>query len=265
MHDLAVEATKTEHDLRKALANNELFLCYQPIFSLAENRLEGFEALVRWNHPVTGVIVPDKFIPVAEESGIIIKLGEFVLKEAIYQLKKWHDLSDNYKKIFISINVSVKQFLQPDLAEYILELLAETQVDPTCIHIEITESLLAKKARAMAKKLSYLQENGLKIVLDDFGTGYSSLSYMQQFPIDNIKIDRSFIQNLGAEYDSKEIVKTIINLSKKLGFEVVAEGVERKDQLENLISMDCKRVQGFYFSKPLNIKDATDILKTYCK
>ncbi len=265
MHEVAVESLKIENELRRAIQKDELTLYYQPIMDIKGSTLLGFEALVRWIHPDKGVIVPDKFIPIAEETGLIIPLGHMVIKKACRQLKEWQKTYPKVEKLTMSVNISVKQFMQVDLTDYISKTLHENNLKPDCLKVEITESLLMKQTKSMIDKLNTMKDIGIEVVLDDFGTGYSSLSYIQQFPIDNIKIDRSFIKGLDSETeeDSREIVKTIINLSKSLGLGVVAEGVERESQLDLLQSLKCDSVQGFYFSKPVDKNAAAELIKQY--
>lgn len=263
MHKAALERLRMENELRKAIHNDNLVLYYQPILSIETHELIGFEALVRWVHPVRGIINPDKFIPIAEETGLIIPLGHIVIKEACRQLSEWQQKYPKVENLTMSVNISVKQFLQADLIDFIIETIHENNLNPNSLKVEITESLLMKKAKSMIDKLTMLKDLGIKVVLDDFGTGYSSLSYIQQFPIDNIKIDRSFIKRLDSEDESAEIVKTIISLSKNLGIDVVAEGVERVGQLDRLKLLKCDSVQGYYFSRPVDKYKALEFIKRY--
>ncbi len=263
MHEAAIESLQMENDLRNAIQKNEFILYYQPILSLINQRLIGFEALVRWNHPERGIVMPEKFIPLAEETGLIIPLGQIVIREACRQLKKWQQICPQAEDLAVSVNISVKQFLQSDLVNFIMKVLSENRLPASCLKLEITESLLVKEANIIIDKLVNIKNLGLKVALDDFGTGYSSLSYIQHFPIDNIKIDRTFIQKLDVESGSMEIVKTIISLAKNLGLDVVAEGVERKAQIEMLRSLQCDNVQGFYYSQPVDSDRAFDLIKDY--
>lgn len=263
MHEVTIELLQLENDLRNAIQKNQFILYYQPILSLSDSRLIGFEALVRWDHPERGIIKPEKFIPLAEETGLIIPLGQIVIREACRQLKDWHRIYPQSKDLTVSVNISVKQFMQSDLINFIVKVLSENNLSAGCLKLEITETLLVKEANIIIDKLISIKDIGLKVALDDFGTGYSSLSYIQNFPIDNIKIDRSFIQNLDTESGSMEIVKTIISLAKNLGLDVVAEGVERHAQLEMLRNLQCDNVQGFYFSQPVDSDMAFGIIKNY--
>ncbi len=263
MHEATVEALKFKTDLQNAITNKELVLYYQPILSTEKGELMGFEALVRWIHPVQGIISPNKFIPLAEETGLIIPLGELVIREACRQLKQWHVDYPRAHNLTMNVNISIRQFMETDLENLIINVLEEHQLNPCCLKLEITESLLVRQAKTMAEKLAVMKNIGVKMVLDDFGTGYSSLSYIQNFPIDNIKIDRSFINSMDTEKGSKEIVKTIILLCKNLGLGVVAEGVERETQLNILRKLECDSVQGFYFSKPVDKDKAYELIKRF--
>ena len=261
MHKMTLESLKMQNDLRHAIFNDELVLYYQPIVSVAKQELIGFEALVRWQHPVRGMVGPNLFIPLAEETDLILPLGRVVLKEACRQLKQWHDTIPGADRLTMNVNVSTKQFMDGELTNFIIKTLEENKLAPEFLNLEITESLINKKAKSMISKLAILKNNGIKVVLDDFGTGYSSLSYIQDFQIDSIKIDRSFINDMDRDGGSVEIVKTILALCRNLGLGVVAEGVERRTQLDILKELNCGKIQGFYFSKPVDRNKAADIIK----
>lgn len=249
MHEALVASISIETDLRKALANDQLVLHFQPIVQVATGRVHGFEALVRWEHPEQGVIPPDKFIPIAEETGLIVPMGEWIVRTACCQLASWHRHQN--RKLSMSINISIKQFLQNNFEDHLFQTITSQGLDPSDIKLEFTESLLMAHTDSAVEKLERLRAFGFLLVIDDFGTGYSSLSYLQQFPIDQIKIDRSFISAMGRQEGSFEIVKSILSLSKSLGLSTVAEGVETKEQLSILASLSCESAQGYYFSKPL--------------
>ncbi|MCP4118848.1 MAG: EAL domain-containing protein [Desulfobacteraceae bacterium] len=257
LHDKAMESIILEKELRTAIENSHLELYYQPIMGVDSKGLEGFEALIRWNHPSHGLIMPDQFIPLAEETGLIIPMGEWIIKRACRQLKQWkHELSQD-TCLTLSINVSIKQFLQENFVEFLHATVSNQGLSPREIKIELTESLLMAHTESAVKKLQTLREYGFALVLDDFGTGYSSLSYLQQFPIDTIKIDRSFISSLETREESVKIVKSIISLSKSLGMSVVAEGVEEEAQLKALGRLACDSAQGYLFAKPMDCEAAT--------
>ena len=261
MYKRTLESLKMQSDLSHAISNNELVLHYQPIISVAKEELIGFEALVRWRHPVRGMVGPNLFIPLAEETDLILPLGRFVIKEACRQLKQWHDTIPGADRLTMNVNISTKQFMDGELTNFIIKTLEENNLAPGCLNLEITESLIIKNAKSMISKLSVLKNHGIKVVLDDFGTGYSSLSYIQDFQIDSIKIDRSFINDMDRDGGSVEIVKTILALCRNLGLGVVAEGVERRTQLDILKELNCGKIQGFYFSKPVDRNKAADIIK----
>jgi len=221
----------------------------------------GFDALVRWEHPVKGVVGPNLFIPLAEETDLILPMGRVIIREACQQLKQWHDNIPGADKLTINVNVSTKQFMDGELTDFIIKTLEENKLAPECLNLEITESLIIKNTKFMISKLAVLKNFGINVVLDDFGTGYSSLSYIQDFQIDSIKIDRSFINEIDREGGSVEIVKTILALCKNLGLGVVAEGVERKTQLNILKELNCEKIQGFYFSKPVDKNKAANLIK----
>jgi len=261
MHKMTLESLQMQNELRRAINHDELILHYQPIVSMAKQELTGFEALVRWEHPVKGTVGPNYFIPMAEETDLILPLGRIVIQKACRQLKYWHDNIPGAKKVTMNVNISTKQFMEGDLTDFIVKTLEENQLPPESLNVEITESLLNKKQTSMSSKLSILKDNGIKVILDDFGTGYSSLSYIQDFKIDSIKIDRSFINDMDNEGGSVEIVKTILALAKNLGLGVVAEGVERESQMKMLKEFQCDKIQGFYFSKPVTGDKAADLIK----
>ncbi|MHC1713131.1 MAG: EAL domain-containing protein [Solidesulfovibrio sp.] len=255
MHQDILDAISLEADLRQALARGELLLHYQPIVGVQNGTIEGFEALVRWDHPNRGLVPPAQFIPLAEETGLILPLGRFVLREACRQMRAWQLEVPEAAEYSMSVNVSCRQFVKDGLVEYVAQVLAETGLSPTCLKLEITESVLMHDADHTAKELTRLKALGVKIAIDDFGTGYSSLSYLRQLPIDQLKIDRSFISGQGSDGESHEIVKSIISLARSLGLTVIAEGVECEDQLDRLRLADCDKAQGFMFSRPVD-KDA---------
>lgn len=209
----------------------------------------GMEALVRWQHPTRGLLSPDVFIPLAEETGLIYEMGTWVLREACKQMRMWH--VQGGPLIPISVNLSSQQFHQPKLADYIMAILQETGLEPKYLELEITESMMMDAALS-SSILNQLNEYGIRISLDDFGTGYSSLSYLKMFPIQKVKIDRSFIRDITNNSDDRAIVSTIIAMAMHLNMEVIAEGIETKDQLDILTDNSCRKIQGYYFSKPLS-------------
>ena len=247
-----------ESALRKAVAREELLLEYQPNFNVVTGALTGVEALVRWRHPQMGLLQPDDFIPLANESGLIAEIGTWVLQNACRQAKAWHDAG--HAGLTMAVNVSAVQFWQPGLVRTVAQLLAETGIDPQCLELEITESVLMRNADTTITTLEALKGMRVKISVDDFGTGYSSLSYLRRFPIDILKIDKSFSCDVIKDVESAAIVRAIGALARGLGLVTVAEGVETAEQLEFYRQQHCDRVQGFLFSAPRSVADITEML-----
>ena len=259
MHARNAALSQLETGLRKALARDEFRIHYQPIISLENWRINGFEALLRWEHPEHGYISPLKFIPVAEESGLIIQIGQWVLREACQQLRDWQEQFPSEPPLSISVNLSGKQFSQPDLIDCISQILEETGLDAGSLKIEITESAIIENIDAAAMMLKRIKALGVRLSLDDFGTGYSSLSYLHRFPIDTLKIDRSFVSRINLPKNA-EIVKTILTLASNLGMDVVAEGVETREQVLQLTGLNCEYVQGYLLSKPIDGRAMRDLI-----
>ena len=260
MHEVAIDLLQIETDLRHALERREFFIQYQPIVSLDNFSLRGFEALVRWRHPERGLVSPLDFIPIAEDTGQILAIGYWVLSEACKQMNQWQNQYGIEKPLFVSVNLSGRQFAQPDLVEQIKGVLLESGINPRCLKLEITESMVMENVEAATRMLHQLRDLGIQLSIDDFGTGYSSLSYLHRFPIDTLKIDRSFVIKMIDNNENIEIVRTIIILAQNLGMDVIAEGVETKEQLTRLRELKCENGQGYYFSKPLETKDAENLL-----
>lgn len=252
LHAQLQEKIELEGDLRQALAQGQLFLDYQPQADAETNQLIGVEALVRWQHPRKGVLSPSVFIPIAEETGMIYELGTWVLREACRQMKQWHD--EGAPLITVSVNLSSQQFHQANLTTYIKDILEETGLESRYLELEITESMMMDP-KVSSSILNELSESGIRISLDDFGTGYSSLSYLKLLPIHKLKIDRSFIRDITENVNDKAIVATIISMAKHLNMDVIAEGIETKEQLDILVDNHCREIQGYYYSKPLSAND----------
>ncbi len=246
----AFSRLKLETDLRIALEREELVVCYQPIVSLEDDSLTGFEALVRWNHPEQGLISPVNFIPIAEETGLIVPLGLLVMHQACQQLRSWQQRY-GVDGLNISVNLSVKQFSQLDLIEQIERILTETGLDSQNLKLEITESAIMDNIESAKALLEQLKKRQIQLSIDDFGTGYSSLSYLHRFPVDTLKIDRSFISRVGASGENLEIIQAIVTLGHQIGMDVVAEGIETEQQKKYLKVLNCEKGQGYLFSKPL--------------
>ena len=259
MRDRAVARLRLETDLRRALERREFRVYYQPITSLATGRLSGFEALIRWQHPTRGLISPEEFIPIAEETGLIVPIGHWVLLQACNQMKQWHELYGDHS-LAIGVNFSNKQFMQPDLVGRIRQVLEETGLEPTSLTLELTESLVMENPESSFALLRQLRELEVRVGIDDFGTGYSSLSYLHQFPIDTLKIDRSFVNQLAVNDENSMIIRTIVNLAHNLGADVIAEGVESSQQLQILKDLQCEYAQGFYFSEAVDSKAAEQLI-----
>ncbi len=253
LHEKIQYLFELESDLRKAVEGDELELYYQPIVSVKTGDLIGFEALVRWNHPRHGLIMPSDFIPIAEETGLIIPIGRWILREACMQMKTWQENSTEISNFFMSVNISGKQLPTPGLVEEVRDILSESKISPSQLKLEITESVVMEDTQLAIDVLTRLKDLGLQIVIDDFGTGYSSLSYLQQLPIDALKVDRSFVMPMRKEIvENRQIVEAIITLAHRLGINVIAEGVETDEQRLILSDMKCHSAQGYYFSKPMN-------------
>ncbi len=256
-----VERLEIENDLRRAIENNEFRVYYQVIGALDTHQVAGFEALVRWQHPERGLVSPDKFIPIAEETGMIIPIDRWVMREACRQMHDWQTKFPTYDSMTISVNLSSKHIAQPDLVEYIEETLSETGLNGDFLKLEITESALLENNDYTIQVFNQLQELGIQIQIDDFGKGYSSLSYLSNFPIDALKIDRSFVSTLPDEGNNLQILQAMVNLSQRLGVGVIAEGVETEYQLAQLKLLGCEYGQGYLLSMPLESKEVVKLLK----
>ncbi len=264
MRERAVQRLQLETDLRRAIERQELVVNYQPIINLKTGKIMGFEALVRWQHRERGLISPADFIPIAEETGLIVAIDRWVLQQACHQLRVWQTQIPQAFPLSISSNLSVQQFTQTDLMQQIDRVLSETELDSQYLKLEITESALIENDRLAQTMLEQFKKRQVLVSIDDFGTGYSSLSYLHRFPVDTLKIDRSFICRMGElGDDGSSIVDAIVTLAHHLGMDVVAEGVETKDQLAHLRLIGCEAAQGYFFSKPLNSQLATELLSKY--
>ncbi|HEY6489221.1 MAG: EAL domain-containing protein [Terracidiphilus sp.] len=260
MNDKVQESLRIEHGLQMALARNELFLVYQPQVDARSGEVTGLEALLRWNHPQSGIIPPGKFIDVAECSGLIVPIGEWVLRTACAQARKWQD--EGLPPVPIAVNVSAVQFRQQGFGDLIRDVLSETGLDPKYLELELTESLLLSNADVMFGILQELKDMGVMLAIDDFGTGYSSLAYLRQFKVNRLKIARTFIQDVSIDTDDAAITTAIINMAKALNLAVLAEGVENRAQLSFLEAQQCYTIQGFYFSKPVAVDQIDEHLRS---
>ena len=251
-----------ELGLRDAIEECQFVLNYQPIVSVIDERIIGFESLIRWNHPEKGFVSPADFIPVAEDTGLIVEIGEWVLNESCRQLKEWQAKTPNAQEMIVSVNLSAKQLEDDGLIDTVARALSSHKMNASSLKLEITESAIMTNADSMIERVTDLRELGVLLSIDDFGTGYSSLSYLHKFPVDTLKVDRSFISRIGVDKENSEIVATIIGLGESLGMKVVAEGVETIEQTEFLQSIKCDYAQGFYWSKPLEQQKALRLIDT---
>jgi diguanylate cyclase (GGDEF)-like protein/PAS domain S-box-containing protein len=247
----ARERLQTEIELRRALAQGELRVYYQPIVSLADRAITGVEALARWQHPQRGLVSPVDFIPLAEETGLIVPIGQWVLEQACLQVRKWRDQNPLYCDLVVSVNLSARQFQTPDLVAEIVRAVRDARLEPQALKLEITESTVMQDPEAAADTLRELKALGFLLAIDDFGTGYSSLSYLKRFPVDTLKIDRSFVDGLGADLQDTAIVRSVVDLAQALDVTVTGEGIETAAQEAELRSLGCDGGQGFLFARPL--------------
>jgi diguanylate cyclase (GGDEF)-like protein/PAS domain S-box-containing protein len=260
MHRAAVRLLSMETELRRAVDQGDFVMHYQPIVSLDDGRIVGFEALVRWNHPERGLVAPTAFIAIAEETGLIVPLGWWVLEHACRQARQWQLAFPSEPPLFMSVNVSGKLFTQADAVDGVVRILEASQLEPESLRLEVTESVVMEHTEQAMRKLLELRAFGVQLSIDDFGTGYSSLSYLQRFRYDSLKIDRSFVSSMGSAGDSRAIVETILGLASSLGIGVVAEGVETAEQVERLRQMKCPLGQGYWFARPLAVPAAEELL-----
>jgi EAL domain-containing protein (putative c-di-GMP-specific phosphodiesterase class I) len=249
------------NSLRLALDNKELSLVYQPQMDISTGKITGLEALLRWQHPEFGSVPPDKFIRIAENSGLIIPIGEWVLRTACAQARKWQN--EGLPAVSVAVNVSAVQFRQEDFCELIRKVLHETGLAPQYLELELTESLLLANADVMLSVVEELKAIGVTLAIDDFGTGYSSFSYLRQFRVSKLKIDRSFIRDVAVKPDDAAITTAIISMAKSLNLKVIAEGVENEAQMSFLRAHQCDEIQGYYFSKPLTVDKVAGKLRGY--
>lgn len=260
MHAEVVRRLQLETDLRRALENRELLLHYQPIVSLRDGTLYAFECLLRWPQAAPSMVAPGEFIPLAEDTGLIIPIDFWVLREACRQFRQWREMGQALALQAMSVNISAKQFTHSRLVGLVEETLRENELQPENLKLEITEGVFMGNNEAATQVLQGLRQLGVHLSMDDFGTGYSSLSYLHRYPLDTLKIDRSFITRVGAGGEDLEIVRAIVTLAKNLRMEVVAEGVETVDQLNHLLGLDCEFGQGYYFARPLSVDKALELL-----
>ncbi|NET89376.1 MAG: EAL domain-containing protein [Kamptonema sp. SIO1D9] len=260
MHSVALRLLQLENDLRRAIERQEFVLHYQPIIDLNQGKISGFEALVRWQHPTRGLVSPGLFIPIAEETGLINPIGHWVMKQACRQLISWQQQKLVNDNLSISVNLSVRQFSQPNLIEQIDRVLAETLLNPQCLKLEITESAIMDNSQSAATILEELRKRQIHLSIDDFGTGYSSLSYLHSFRVDLLKIDKSFVQRLNGTSSNLGLIPAIISIAQTMGMKAIAEGIETTQQLIQLKKLNCDFGQGYLFSEPLNSKNVVELI-----
>jgi diguanylate cyclase (GGDEF)-like protein len=260
MHTAIVERLELEVDLKRAMESGEVTLAYQPIFGLRSGSVAGVEALVRWLHPTRGLVLAESFVPLAEESGLISQLGRWVLRSACHQAALWRAKYPDHPGLGIEVNVSGVQLGQPGLADEVAEALRESQLDPPGLTLEITETAVMESVDVAIQQLDALKDLGVQLSLDDFGTGYSSLRYLRRLPLDKLKIDRSFVENIGREGDEPALLRAIVDLAEIFGLTVVAEGIERPEQRERLLELGCELGQGHLLSAPLDSEETDALL-----
>jgi diguanylate cyclase (GGDEF)-like protein len=262
MHRNAVKYLQLENDLRRAIEREEFSINYQPIVEIESGNLKGFEALLAWNHPTRGAVYPDEFIPIAEETGLILPIGTWVLNETCNLISSWQQIYPQNPPLDVSVNMSSRQF-KPNLIKTLENIIKKTKITPGSLCLEITESIIMENSREASQLLAKLREMNIKVYIDDFGTGYSSLSYLNEFQIDALKIDRSFVSRMNNEKQSYEIAKAIVDLAHNLNLHVIAEGVEQEEQLEIIKSFKCQYAQGYFYSVPIEQEKVVSFLSNY--
>jgi predicted signal transduction protein with EAL and GGDEF domain len=260
MHAEALTRLQVETDLRRAVEREEFVVYYQPIISLKTGKIKSIEALLRWNHPDRGLVRPTEFVAAAEETGLILPLGKWVLDNACRQAQMLKSTIPSHAGLLLGVNLSAKQFSQPDLVDQVAEALQASGLAPAALSLEITEGVVIEKTMLATQTIAGLKKIGVKIFMDDFGTGYSSLSYLHRLPVDAIKIDRAFVSHMDTEDRPQQVVRTILTLVQNLGLETIAEGVTNKEQLQLLRQLGCDSAQGFLFSPPLDLASITQML-----
>ena len=263
MREGVVNILAVENELKRALKANEFETFYQPIINLTDGTLYGFEALSRWRHPERGLVSPGEFIPVAEETGLIIPLGSLVLKNACNALREWQKLYPAMENVTMAVNISAKQFAEASLVHEVKRVLEQSGLPPQCLKLEITETVVMLDAMESSGRLNRLKGLGLKLAIDDFGTGYSSMSYLQKFPVDQLKIDLSFVRRMEKSSENIEIIRAIVNMAHSLRLQVVAEGIETDRQRDLLYSLQCDYGQGYLYSRPVPTEEAEKLLKKF--
>ena len=263
MRSHAFSRLEMEQDLRSALENREFQLYYQPIMSMESNQLVSFEALIRWIHPTRGLLLPGEFLPTAEESGLILPIEKWVLHEACVQLKQWHEIYPSLQNVSINVNISNRHFAQSNFIDGVVKALNTSELKAESLKLEITENVLISNYAAANEVFTKLRSLGVQLEIDDFGSGYSALGYLQHFPISAIKIDKSFVDEIGKSRRGIELIRAIVSMARELGMEAIAEGIETDEQLDQLKALSCPLGQGFLLSKPLDKQAAERVLREY--
>jgi EAL domain-containing protein (putative c-di-GMP-specific phosphodiesterase class I) len=260
MHDTALKRLEMKADLQRALEHEEFVLFYQPVIELETGRVSGVEALIRWIHPTRGMVPPLDFIPLAEETGLIIPIGRWVLRTAVSYAKALQDAYPMDPPFHMAVNLSARQLARPEIVDEVRDILDETQIIPHSLILEITESVMMQDMELSIERLTELKSLGVQLAIDDFGTGYSSLNYVRRFPVDILKVDKSFIDGVSEGGESSALTAAVIELAGILGLKPVAEGIERADQLQRLLELHCDLGQGYFFAKPLPGMDLESLL-----
>jgi EAL domain-containing protein (putative c-di-GMP-specific phosphodiesterase class I) len=260
MYEQTLRRLKLENDMKRAIEAEEFVVRYQPIVDLRTGEVWGMEALVRWQHPERGLLEPKEFVPGAEESGLVVPMGERVLKEACHWAREWQEKCPRTPPLTISVNLSARQLHRSELDKIVEETLEETKLEACCLCLDITETVCVGALKDHSATLDKLKRLGVCISIDDFGTGYSSLAYLKHLPADALKIDKAFVAGLGEEIEDKAIVRMVIDLAHTLGMRIIGEGVESEEQAEQLIEMGCDLGQGYYFAEPLPPEEVSEFL-----
>jgi EAL domain-containing protein (putative c-di-GMP-specific phosphodiesterase class I) len=261
MHDTALRRLELKADLQRAVDNGEFVLHFQPVIRLATGEIDGFEALIRWNHPVRGLVMPLEFVPLAEETGLVVQIGSWVLTEACRTAMALQPVGPEVQPLHIAVNLSARQLQGTGIVREVAKVLLDTGLPPECLVLEITETVMMRDMALSNERLTQLKQLGVLLAVDDFGTGYSSLNYIRRFPVDILKVDKSFIDGLGEGGEESALTAAIIELAGILNLRPVAEGIERADQLEKLLELRCELGQGFYFSEPLPLEGVEELLR----
>jgi EAL domain-containing protein (putative c-di-GMP-specific phosphodiesterase class I) len=260
MHDTALKRLELKADLQRAIEHGEYQLHYQPVIELETGRISGVEALIRWIHPVRGLVPPLDFIPLAEETGLIVPIGRWVMAEACRYAVELQERFPNDPPLHMAVNLSARQIARPELVDEVREILIETQLDPRSLILEITESVMMQDMELSIERLGELKQLGVQLAVDDFGTGYSSLNYIRRFPVDILKVDKSFVDGVNDGGEASALTEAVIKLAAILNLKPVAEGIERADQLQRLLELHCDMGQGFFFAKPLPSEELAALL-----